>query len=60
MFGQKRIIARNMAKDFLIHLKKNTLEIMVDEGTLRKRQDFSFHHTYMPQLYNQVLLNMAN
>jgi len=60
MFGQKRMIARNMAKDFLIYLKMNTLGIMVDEGVLRRRQDYSFHASYMPRLYNQVLLNMTN
>lgn len=60
MFGQKRMIARNMAKDFLIHLKKNTLGIMIDEGVLRRRQDYSFHASYLPQLYNQILLNMVH
>jgi len=49
-----------MAKDHNMRLKQTTLGILIDEGLLRKRQEFSFHFNFIPQLYNQVNLNITN
>mmetsp|Transcript_15167 Transcript_15167/g.23410 ORF Transcript_15167/g.23410 Transcript_15167/m.23410 type:complete len:480 (+) Transcript_15167:477-1916(+) len=51
---EKKMIARDFAKGFLSSFKKDTLQILVDLGTLRKPVDLSVGFTYEPQLYNQV------
>lgn len=60
VFAQKKLVSRIMAKDHNMRLKQTTLNILIDEGLLRKRQEFSFHYKYVPQLYNQVNYNIKN
>jgi hypothetical protein len=38
--------------------KRDTLKIMVDEGTLRKPSEFSMYSTFIPQLFGQVQFDL--
>ena len=49
--AEKKVMARQTAKDFLFLFKRDSLKIMTDEGLLRKPRDFSIHSTFIPQLY---------
>jgi len=49
--AEKKVMARKAAKEFLFLFKRDTLKIMVDEGTLRKPFDHSLQSTFIPQLY---------
>ena len=49
--AEKKVMARQTAKDFLFLFKRNSLKIMTDEGLLRRPRDFSIHSTFIPQLY---------
>jgi hypothetical protein len=55
---ERRLIARNFAKDFLKTFKRDTLQIMVDVGTLRRPKDLSEGQIYVPQLYGQIKADM--
>lgn len=56
--GDRKIVAKLFAKDFLKSFKRDTLKIMADLGTLRKPIDFSIGSHYVPQLYGQVKADM--
>ena len=49
---EKKLIARSFAKDFLRTFKRNTLQRMIDLGTLRRPCDLYMGTTFVPQLYN--------
>jgi radial spoke head protein 3 len=49
--AEKKVMARQTAKDFLFLFKRDSLKIMTDEGLLRRPRDFSIHSTFIPQLY---------
>ena len=49
---EKKIVARQFSKNFLSLFKKDTLKVMVDEGTLRKPVDYSIGSSFVPGLYN--------
>ena len=55
---EKKAIARLFSKDFLKTFKRDTLNIMVDIGTLRKPVTLSVGDTYVPQLYGQIRSDM--
>ena len=48
VWAEKKIMSRKAAKDFLYLFKRDTLKIMVDEGTLRKPIEFSMYSTFIP------------
>jgi len=48
VWAEKKIMSRKAAKDFLYLFKRDTLKIMVDEGTLRKPSEFSMYSTFIP------------
>lgn len=45
---EKKVMARKAAKEFLFLFKRDTLKIMVDEGTLRKPFEHSLQSTFIP------------
>ena len=49
--AEKKVMARQTAKEFLFLFKRDSLKIMTDEGLLRRPRDFSIHSTFIPQLY---------
>lgn len=49
--AEKKVMARQTAKDFLFLFKRDSLKIMTDEGLLRRPRDFSIQSTFIPQLY---------
>jgi len=51
IYAEKKLLARQAAKDFLYLFKRDTLKVMTDEGTLRKPRDFSLFGSFVPQLY---------
>jgi hypothetical protein len=55
---ERKIIARLFSKDFLKSFKRDTLQILVDIGTLRRPVNLSMGMTYVPQLYNQIRSDM--
>jgi hypothetical protein len=46
--AEKKVMARRAAKEFLFLFKRDTLKIMVDEGTLRKPFEHSLQSTFIP------------
>jgi len=52
--AERKVIARVFAKNFLGDFKRNTMNTLVDLGTLRRPVDLSVGATYVPQLYNQI------
>ena len=59
VMAEKKVLARRAAKDFLYLFKRDTLKVMVDEGTLRKPFDHSLQSTFIPQLYGQIQFDIA-
>ena len=51
VMAEKKVMARKAAKEVLMLFKRDTLKIMVDEGTLRKPFEHSLQSTFIPQLY---------
>ncbi len=60
VYAEKKVMARQTAKDFLYLFKRDTLKIMVDEGLLRKPRDFSIQSTFIPQLYGQIQFDLQS
>ena len=58
--AEKKVMARQTAKDFLFLFKRDSLKIMTDEGLLRKPRDFSIHSTFIPQLYGQIQFDIQS
>jgi hypothetical protein len=56
--AEKKVIARQHAKRFLTFFKKDTLNILVDYGILRKPRTLSIGSVYVPQLYKQICSDM--
>lgn len=48
IYAEKKVVARQVAKEFLYLFKRNTLKVMVDEGTLRKPYEFSLQSSFVP------------
>jgi len=48
VMAEKKVMARKAAKEFLFLFKRDTLKIMVDEGTLRKPFEHSLQSTFIP------------
>ena len=57
-YAEKKLMARQAAKDFLFLFKRDTLRVMTDEGTLRKPRDFSLYGSFVPQLYGQIQFDL--
>lgn len=55
---EKKIVARQFAKNFLQTFKRDTLLTMVDLGALRRPQSLSIGTIFLPQLYNQIQTDM--
>lgn len=51
MYAEKKILARQAAKEFLFLFKRDSLNTLVDEGLLRKPRDFGLQGAFIPQLY---------
>lgn len=41
MYADKKVVARQAAKEFLQLFKRDSLKVLVDEGILRKPRDFA-------------------
>ena len=55
---EKRYVARSFAKNFLNRFKRDTLNVLIDLGTLRRPKDLSQGTTFVPQLYSQIRSDM--
>ena len=56
--GEKRLLARAYAKNFLSSFKRDTLLKMVDLGFLRRPRDLYIGTNFIPALYNQIHADM--
>jgi hypothetical protein len=56
--AERKVIARVFAKNFLGQFKRDLMDTLVDQGTLRRPVDLSIGSTYVPQLYNQIKFDM--
>ena len=54
IWAERKVVARTMAKDFLMLFKRDTMKVLVDEGLLRRPSQFSLETHFIPQLYNQI------
>ncbi len=57
---EKKIISRVISKQFLAKFKKGTTQTLVDQGILRKRQEYSMDVDFLPLLYKQVQFDLTN
>ena len=55
---EKKVVARLFSKDFLRTFKKDTLQILVDIGALRKPVQLSVGTIFLPSLYSQIQTDM--
>jgi hypothetical protein len=51
VWAERKVLARTMAKDFLMLFKRDTLKILADHGALRRPGHFSLESHFIPQLY---------
>jgi hypothetical protein len=58
--SEKKVVARSFAKDFLRYFKRDTMNVLVDLGALRRPDQLSIGTTFVPQLYNQIKNDMQN
>lgn len=58
--SEKKVVARTFAKDFLRYFKRDTMNVLVDLGALRRPDQLSIGTTFVPQLYNQIKNDMQN
>ena len=58
VWAERKVIARTAAKDFLMLFKRDTLQILKDEGLLRRPSEFSLESHFVPQLLGQVLFDL--
>ena len=58
--SEKKVVARSFAKDFLRFFKRDTMNVLVDLGALRRPDQLSIGTTFVPQLYNQIKNDMQN
>lgn len=56
--AEKKLIARQFAKNFLATFKRDTLTKIVDLGLLRRPRDLYLGSSYVPTLYNQIQADM--
>lgn len=54
IWAERKVIARTIAKEYLMLFKRDGLKILVDQGLLRRPRDFSIESHFIPQLYNQI------
>lgn len=58
--ADKKVVARLFAKNFLNTFKRNTMNTLIDLGTLRRPVDLSTGASYVPQMYNQIQYDMQS
>lgn len=58
IYAEKKVLSRLAAKEFLFLFKRDTLKVMVDEGTLRKPREYSIFGSFLPQLFGQVQFDL--
>ena len=56
---EKRQIAKYISKQHLKNFKRDTLQTLQDLGALRSKKEYSMGTHFIPQLYNQAELEMA-
>lgn len=54
IWAERKVLARQMSKDFLTLFKRDTLKILVDQGILRRPDVYSLETSFLPQLYGQI------
>lgn len=60
VWAERKILARQMAKDCLAHFKRDTLKAVVEQGLLRRPLHYSLETHFIPQLYNQIAFEIQN
>lgn len=49
-----------MGKEYLMLFKRDCLKVLVDQGLLRRPNEFSLETHFIPQLYNQITFDINN
>ena len=52
IWAERKVVARTIAKEYLMLFKRDSLKVLVDEGLLRRPAEFSLESHFIPQLYN--------
>jgi hypothetical protein len=60
IWAEQKVIAREMSKRFLMLFKRDSLQLLVDEGILKRPYDASMDNTFIPELYGQVEFDLLN
>ena len=59
IWAERKVLARQMSKDYLLVFKRDTLQQMVEQGTLRRPRDFALGTIFVPQLYGQIAFDIS-
>lgn len=51
IWAERKVIARQLAKEYLMLFKRDTNRVLIDEGILRKPFEYSMDSHFVPQLY---------
>jgi len=60
VWAERKVIARQMSKEYLMLFKRDVLKAIVDQGLLRRPQLLSLETHFIPQLYNQIAFEIQN
>jgi hypothetical protein len=60
VWAERKVVARQMAKDYLMLFKRDVLKTLVDQGLLRRPREYSLDTHFVPQLYNQIAFEIQN
>ena len=56
--AEEKLTSRVMAKNFLVHFKRDTLRQLIDMGQLRSAKETTLGSHFIPQLYTQAWLDI--
>lgn len=48
IWAERKVVARQMAKEYLMLFKRDALKVLVDEGLLRRPSTFSLETLFIP------------
>jgi Radial spoke protein 3 len=48
IWAERKVVARQMAKEYLMLFKRDALKVLVDEGLLRRPSTFSLESHFIP------------
>jgi predicted ribosome quality control (RQC) complex YloA/Tae2 family protein len=60
VWAERKVMARQMSKEFLSLFKRDTLRVLEDQGILRRPRDYHIDTDFVPQLLGQFVFDLTN